>query len=55
MSTARQMCIRDRFKTVPSEDVDPEAHNDDEPYWFYANSNGELAAGEIKTLSLIHI
>ena len=38
------------FKTVPSEDVDPEAHNDDEPYWFYANSNGELAAGEIKTI-----
>lgn len=38
------------FKAVPGEEVDPEAHEDDEPYWFYADSNGELAAGEIKTI-----
>lgn len=38
------------FKTVPSADVDPEAHDDDEPYWFYADSDGELVTGEIKTI-----
>lgn len=39
------------FKTVPGENVDPEAHDDDEPKWFYANSNGELAKAEIKTIN----
>lgn len=38
------------FKTVPGENVDAEAHDDDEPKWFYANSNGELAKAEIKTI-----
>lgn len=39
------------FHTVPSEEVDPEAHNDDEAYWFYADSNGELYQAEIRSVN----
>lgn len=39
------------FKTVPSEDVDPEAHDDDEAHWFYAESNGSLVTAQIKKIN----
>ena len=39
------------FKTVPSEDVDPEAHDDDEAHWFYAESNGSLVTPQIKKIN----
>ncbi len=37
--------------TVPDENVDPEAHADDEPYWFYMDKNGKQAVSQIKTVS----
>ena len=39
------------FKTVPSEDVDPEAHDDGEAHWFYAESNGDLVTAQIKKIN----
>ena len=38
------------FKAIPDEDIDPEGYEDDEEYWYYADSSGELAAAEIKTI-----
>ncbi|RGY97737.1 cell wall-binding protein [Clostridium sp. AM58-1XD] len=39
------------FRTVPGEDVDKEAYDDDEEYWFYAKSDGELVTAQIKSIS----
>lgn len=39
------------FKAVPSEDVDPEAHDDDELHWFYAESDGDLVTAQIKRIN----
>lgn len=38
------------FKAYPDEDIDPEGYEEDELYWYYADSKGELAASEIKTI-----
>ena len=38
------------FKTVPSEDIDPQAYYDDEPYWFYGLKNGGVVTNQIKTI-----
>ena len=38
------------FKTVPGENVDPEAYEDDEEYWFYAQKSGEVIKSEIKKI-----
>lgn len=38
------------FKAIPDQDIDPEGYEDDEEYWYYADSNGELASAEIKTI-----
>lgn len=42
------------FKMVPSEEIDPQAYDDDEPYWFYAKSNGELIHSQIKSINGHH-
>lgn len=39
------------FKTVPSEDVDAEAHNNDEAHWFYADKKGDLTKAQIKAVN----
>ena len=39
------------FKTYPNEDIDPEGYEEDEEYWYYADSKGELYSAEIKTIS----
>ncbi|MCD8123399.1 MAG: cell wall-binding protein [Clostridiales bacterium] len=39
------------FYTVPGENVDSEAYNDDEAYWFYADKNGELYTSQIKKIN----
>ncbi|MCC8059595.1 MAG: cell wall-binding protein [Clostridiales bacterium] len=39
------------FYTVPGENVDAEAYNDDEAYWFYADKNGELYTSRIKKIN----
>ena len=39
------------FKVVPSEEVDPEGYQDDEAFWFYAKTNGELVMSQIKTIN----
>lgn len=39
------------FKTVPSAQVDENAYSDDEAYWFYAKSNGELVSSQIKAIN----
>lgn len=39
------------FKTVPSEDVDAEAHNNDESHWFYADKKGDLTKAQIKAVN----
>lgn len=39
------------FYTVPTEAVDPEAYNDDEAFWFYADKSGNLAVSQIKTIN----
>lgn len=39
------------FKTVPSADVDQEAHDDDEAHWFYAESDGDLVTAQIKRIN----
>lgn len=38
------------FKTVPGENVDPEAHENDEEYWFYAQKDGEVIKSQIKKI-----
>lgn len=39
------------FKTVPSEEVDQQAYEDDEAHWFYAESNGNLVTAQIKKIN----
>ncbi|WP_367566910.1 cell wall-binding protein [Lacrimispora sp.] len=39
------------FKTVPSEDIDAEAHEDGTEYWFYAVNSGELTKSQIKSIN----
>lgn len=39
------------FKTVPSKDVDPDAYDDGEERWFYAESNGGLVTAQIKKIN----
>jgi len=39
------------FKAVPGEDIDPEAYDDGEEYWFYASSSGQLTTSQIKTIN----
>lgn len=39
------------FKTVPSEELDEEAYDDDTEYWFYSSSNGKLTTSEIKSIN----
>lgn len=36
--------------TVPDENVDPEAYNDDESYWFYMDKKGKPVTSQIKTI-----
>ena len=38
------------FQAVPPEDVDKEGYDDDETFWFYAQSNGELITSELKNI-----
>lgn len=38
------------FLTVPTEDVDPEAYENDEEYWFYADKKGELVTSKIRSI-----
>ena len=44
------MCIRDRFKVVPGYYLNEEKYDDGDDYWYYADGDGELYAGEIKTI-----
>lgn len=39
------------FKVVPDEELNSEDFDDDSDAWYYADSNGDLIAGEIKTIS----
>lgn len=39
------------FHVVPDEDVDKEAYDDDEAYWFYAEKDGDLLRSQIKTIN----
>ena len=39
------------FKTVPSEEIDPEAYENGDEYWFYAKNDGELVKSQIKTIN----
>ena len=36
------------FKTYPDEDIDPGDYEEDEQYWYYADSDGELYTAVIK-------
>lgn len=38
------------FKTVPGEEVDSEAYDNGDEYWFYAKSNGQLTTSQLKTI-----
>ena len=38
------------FKTVPSEDVDPEAYDSGDEYWFYGLSNGGVVSSQIRSI-----
>ena len=38
------------FKVVPDENLHIEKYNDDEDYWYYADNEGQLVAGEIKSI-----
>lgn len=38
------------FKTVPSESIDEEAHNNEEAHWFYADKKGDLIKAQIKSI-----
>lgn len=39
------------FKAVPSPEVDLEAYENDEEFWFYAQSSGELITSQIKSIN----
>lgn len=39
------------FKVVPDEILNSDDYDDDSDAWYYADSNGDLIAGEIKTIS----
>lgn len=39
------------FKTVPGENIDPEAHENDEEYWFYALKDGDVVKSQIKKIN----
>ena len=39
------------FKAVPSEDLDPEAYNNEDEYWFYGLSNGTLVKSQLKSVN----
>lgn len=39
------------FRAVPSEDIDPQAYEDDEPYWFYGLKSGGVVNSQIKTIN----
>lgn len=39
------------FYTVPTESIDPEAYENDEQYWFYADKKGNLVSSQIKTIN----
>lgn len=39
------------FKAIPNETIDPKGHDEDEPYWYYADNNGDLAMAEIKKIN----
>lgn len=39
------------FKTVPSETIDAEAHDNGDEYWFYSNTSGDLVTSQIKTIN----
>ena len=39
------------FLTVPTEEVDPEAYENDEEYWFYADKKGELVTSKIRSIN----
>ncbi len=39
------------FEVVPSADIDQEAYDNDEAYWFYAKSNGELYKSQVKKIN----
>ena len=38
------------FKTVPSEDVDPEAYDSGDEYWFYGLSSGGVVSSQIRSI-----
>ena len=38
------------FKVVPAELLNLDKYNDDEDFWYYADGNGKLYAGEFKTI-----
>ncbi len=38
------------FKAIPGEDVDQEAYEDGEEYWFYALNDGRVATSQIKSI-----
>ncbi len=38
------------FKAVPGEEIDAQAHDDDEEYWFYGLSNGGLVTSQLNLL-----
>lgn len=39
------------FKTVPGADIDSEAYENGDEYWFYAQNNGELVKSQIKNIN----
>lgn len=39
------------FKVVPGQEVDPEAYENGDEHWFYAQNNGELVKSQIKTIN----
>lgn len=39
------------FKTVPGEEIDAQAHEDEEEYWFYGLSNGGVVTSQLKSIN----
>lgn len=39
------------FQAVPGENVDPEAYDNEDVYWFYAQKDGELIKSQIKKIN----
>ncbi|MDO5408769.1 MAG: cell wall-binding protein [Eubacteriales bacterium] len=39
------------FKTIPGEDVDAEAYDNGDEYWFYAQKDGEVLKSQIKKIN----